>query len=225
MEPLAIAGIVVLAIAVIGLGIWWDRKRRKAIEAWGAEHGLRFDPGKADYEGRFPVFKSLRQGSNRYARNRLEGEWQGRGFWGFDYHYETYSTDSKGHRHTQHHRWSGVILDAALALDPLSLRPRRLLDTVADWFGVQDINFEHAQFSRAFRVQSPNRRWAFDVLHQRAIDHLLATPRWNLELGGRWVLVWQDNLRPPADWGEGADLASGLLDALPSYVRTDRSLP
>ncbi|MFW5874502.1 MAG: hypothetical protein ACOCVJ_03790 [Verrucomicrobiota bacterium] len=42
-------------------------------------------------------------GSNRYVFNRLSGEIDGREIQIFDYHYDTYSRDSKGRRSTHHH--------------------------------------------------------------------------------------------------------------------------
>ena len=50
------------------------------------------------------------QGSNRYASNVMQGEYKSHPVTLFDYHYETYSTDSKGNRNTHHHYRSFFIL-------------------------------------------------------------------------------------------------------------------
>ena len=43
-----------------------------------------------------------------------------------------------------------------------------LIDQAVDFNKSQDVGFEWAEFSRAFHVKSPDKRWASDVLHQEA---------------------------------------------------------
>jgi len=112
-------------------------------------------------EERFPNFTCLQEGSNRYACNIMQGTDAGHGVCAFDYHYETYSTDSKGNRTTYHYNFSVVIISTGLPLKPLSIRRETFFDKVGAFLGCEDINFESAEFSRAFFVKSPDRRWAF----------------------------------------------------------------
>ena len=58
-------------------------------------------------------------------------------------------------------------------------RPRHPLEEFfgppfGEFFGHDDIDFESAEFSRNFYVKSSDRKWAFDILHARAMEFLLA---------------------------------------------------
>lgn len=163
--------VVLFLLIVIALAVWQAcarAKRRQALKEWAESNGLRFSPQKDwTVEQRFPEFKRLQEGSNRYAYNIMQGGWSGRAFLGFDCHYETRTMDSKGRRQTQHHYFSAVILESDLPLKPLFIRPEGFFDKVTEFFGFDDIDFESAEFSRKFYVKAEDRRWAYDVIHTR----------------------------------------------------------
>ena len=164
-------------------------------------------------ESRFPGFPCLKQGADRYAMNR----WAGRGFSGFDYHYETYSHDKHG-RHTHHHYFSAVVVPSPIPLKPLFLRPEGLMDKVTEFFGYDDIDLESAEFSRKFYVKSPDRRWAFDVLHARTMAFLLARPSFHLQLEGGHGMAWHTGTLSPQEFEAAIEVLSGIFEGLPEYV-------
>ncbi len=212
----AIIGVFIL-IAVFG---WMQaEQRRKALAAWAQTRGLAFRPGKEwGWDSAYPSFACLRQGSNRYAYNIMEGQRSGRLCRAFDYHYETHSTDSKGHRQTHHHRFSAVILASPVPLKPLVIRPEGFFDRVKEFFGAGDIDFESAEFSRRFYVHSPDRRWAYDVLHPRAIEFLLAAPVFVLQFDAAQVIASRNKVFEPAEFDQGLQVIEGLLDRMPEYL-------
>ncbi len=213
-----IAGIVLFA--AIAVGQWYvTERRRRAIAEWGRAHGLAFDPEKVyGLDIQYPDLDCLRVGSNRYAFNTLSGDWKGRRCSAFDYHYETHSTGPKGQRQTHHHHFSAVILNSPVPLKPLSIRPEGFFDKVTGFFGFEDINFESAEFSRKFYVMSPDRKWAYDVLHARAMEFLLARPVFTLRFASSCVIAYRDRRFEPAEFTQAAEVATGLLDGLPDYL-------
>ena len=56
----------------------------------------------------------------------------------------------------------------------LLIRPEGLFDKIKGAFGFDDIDFESEEFSRRFHVKSSDRRFAYDVLHPRMMEFLLA---------------------------------------------------
>jgi hypothetical protein len=195
------------------------QQRKDDLMALAARHGWQFLPAKdKGMEARFAAFDCLQQGSNRYAYNVLEGDFRQRGICAFDYHYETYSTDSKGNTQTHHHTFSAAVLNAALPLKPLLIRPEGFFDKITEFFGADDIDFESAEFIRRFFVKAPNRRWAFDVLHARAMELLLASPVFTLQFGFRQVMAYRNTQFSAAEFAAAGDVISGLLDGLPPYV-------
>jgi hypothetical protein len=94
---LIIAAVIAIAIAA---AVWSARmrdKRRQEMAGWAQANGLKFLPAK-DHSVwlRYQAFKCLQRGENRYAYNIMLGTIGERVTCGFDYHYETHSTNSKG---------------------------------------------------------------------------------------------------------------------------------
>jgi len=208
--------VLIAAVVVAGIiyAFYAAAQRRKALAAWAAGHGLRFDQSKnRDMDDRFPEFDCLRHGHSRYSYNHITGQWNGRGFLGFDYHYETGS--GKNH-HT--YVFSAVVLESQLPLRPLFIRPEGFFDKITEFFGYDDIDFESAEFSRTFYVKSPDKKWAYDVIHARTMEYLLAAPRFTIKFDRRHVIAYRSKTFKPEDFAAAAGLIEGILDRLPEYV-------
>jgi len=213
---------IVLVVVVAYFTYQAEKKRRAALLAWAGAHGLSHRTEKdRGLERRFPMHKCLREGSDRYAENVMEGERKGRKLCAFDYHYETYSTDSKGSRQTHHHWFSAVVVDCGLPLKPLFIRPENFFDKITEFVGYDDIDFELAEFSRKFYVKAPDPRWAFDVLHQRTMEFLLESPRFTIEMAGPWVMARKTGRLSPELFSAALGVAEGILDNLPRYLLQD----
>jgi hypothetical protein len=222
--PIFFVLIIIAAIAAaIGFAIWNSRmkdKRRKELAGWAQVNGLKFLPEK-DHSVwmRYQLFKCLQRGEDRYAYNIMVGTSGTRVMSAFDYHYETHSTNSKGQRQTHHHYLSALVVDAGLPLKPLFIRPEGLLDKVTEFVGIDDIDFESAEFSQKFFVKSPDRRWAYDVLHQKTMELMLAYPRFHIDFQGSQVMAYYDNKTfSLGEFGSALKVVTGILDYLPESV-------
>ena len=210
---------VALVIAVAVFAHLAEKKRKAALAAWAARHGLVFSEARdSGMDDRYPEFDCLHEGSRRYAFNIMRGHWMDRGLIAFDYHYETHSTNSKGQRQTHHHYFSAAIIDPDFVLKPLFIRPEGFFDKVKAAFGYDDIDFESAEFSKRFFVKSPDRKWAYDVIHARTMEYLLAAPRHSLEFDDRSIIVWNKGRWSPGQFAAAAGVVHGVLDRLPDYV-------
>jgi hypothetical protein len=207
-------------LGALGLFGWYAAKRRREeLGTWAQTCGLSFSESREyGLDDRYPELDALRKGDHRYAYNTLRGQWQKRPFYGFDYHYETHSTDSKGRRQTHHHNFSAVILDSDVPLQPLLIRPEGLFDKLAGVFGFEDINFESAEFSRKFYVKAPNKKWAYDVIHPRCMEFLLSMPQFTLQFAPGCVIACRDGTLRADEFTQAADVVTGILDRLPEYV-------
>jgi hypothetical protein len=103
-------------------------------------------------------------------------------------------------------------------LKPLFIRKEGFFDKVGEFLGFYDIDFESAEFSREFCVKSPDKRWAFDVLHQRAMEFLLASPRFALDFQRDGVLATGSGCFNPQQFDDAVRVVTGLLDMLPHSV-------
>jgi len=176
--------VVVLVIAVISAfyGVIRARKRLEGLFELAQRLGLNFsaaeDYGLAD---RYGFLKQLAQGENRYARNVLSGTYQQNQVLAFDFHYETYSQGKSG-RQTHHHWFSFFILTLPAFFPDLTIRRENFLTKVAEAFGYQDIKFESAEFSKAFNVRSPDKKFAYDVCNAKMMEYLLANRDLSVEI-------------------------------------------
>lgn len=175
--------IAALAIAAVIYNAALARKRREAMFELAVRLGLSYS-GDKDYSlaGRFGFLNKLAQGGNRYAYNVLQGHYQGHEALVFDYHYETRSHDSKGRRQTNHHYFSIFILLLPMAFPELHIAAEGIFSKIAQAFGYDDIDFESAEFSRAFCVRSPDRKFAYDICHAQFMDYLLANRDLTVEI-------------------------------------------
>lgn len=181
--PFVIAAVLVAVIVSTIYGVIRARKRLEGLNELALRLGLNFSAAE-DYElaGRYGFLKQLAQGENRYARNVLSGIYQQNEVLAFDYHYETHSTDSKGNRQTHHHWFSFFILTLPAAFPDLTIRRENLFTKVAEVFGYQDIEFESAEFSKAFNVRSQDKKFAYDVCNAQMMEYLLANRDLSIEI-------------------------------------------
>jgi len=113
-------------------------------------------------------------GSDRYAYNIMQGTASdGSPCSIFDYHYETYSTDSKGRRRTQHHYFSIFTLILPKSFPELEIKPEGFFSKLGQALGFDDIDFESMEFSKRYQVKSDDKKFAYDFCNAQMIDFLL----------------------------------------------------
>jgi hypothetical protein len=212
----AVAIMVALAIVASVLTL----KRRRTLRDFAARNGWSFDHRRArSLKDRFPEFKRLRSGRRRrYAYNRITGTAGGRRFLAFDYHCEQASTTSGWDRSVEQREFSAVMVASSFPLEPLAISPADTFDRLKEIFGHPRIEFESIEFNRRFFVSSPNRRWAYDVIHPRTMEFLLASPPIPIEFGRGTVLACNGSMLSLHEFHQAISMVNGLLDRLPSYV-------
>ena len=226
MELLFIPFIFVVVVLVI-FGIISASRRNKELAEWAARNNLHFNPrSNSNIDDRYPDFDCLRQGHSRYANSLITGAWSAPdqstslNVCAFDYHYKTGSGKDESS-----HSFSAVIVENPIPMQPLLIRSENLFDRIADFFGAGDINFESAEFSRQFYVKSPDRRWAYDVIHQRMMELLLNSPRFNIQFAPRHVILWRHTDFKVPDFAAALRLAHGIFQNLPEYLVRRQTSP
>jgi hypothetical protein len=99
---------ILIAIGLAIFGYFQEKKRREALHAVAMQLGFSFSPENDHaFAEQYGFLNHMDDGSDRYAYNIMQGTAaDGSPCSIFDYHYETYSTDSKGRRTTHHHYYS-----------------------------------------------------------------------------------------------------------------------
>jgi hypothetical protein len=222
--------ILVLVLAVVGayFAHLEHQKRLTALQALADRLGWQFSADyDYDHEDQFSQFEIFQRGHSRYAYNTLTGTLEvGGGRWPVklgDFHYKVTSNSGK-HRTTRTYLFSYIILRLPYrALPELLVRQEGMFDAVKNLFGFDDIDFESAEFSRRFCVKSPDRRFAYDVLHPRMIEFLLEyePPTIDIESGccaladgsDQWSV---EQFQATLDW------ARHFFELWPEHVKSQR---
>ncbi len=209
--------IPIIFVAVAGLAIYaWhaDKKRRELISSWVLGRGWRLRPGKVKgMHTEYPMLKFFNKGHSRSAKYVITGDYEGRPLKLMDYKYVTGS----GKNRTTHN--VGVlILETAFPVIPMTIRRENALDKIGEFLGADDIDFESAEFSRKFYVKSGDRKWAYDVIHQRTMDFLLSSPAFNISFGFMEIAITKNGHFSPDGYEEAMKLAWGMYDLIPDYV-------
>lgn len=226
-EILFIVIAAVGAVVALIFGHAAAKKRREALAALGAELGLGFDPAHdSTHDDEYEHFEIFRRGFARSAYNTLWGQAEINGAtlsvkMG-DFRYKTREGSGKNRR-TVTHRFSYLIVHLPYASMPdLLIRREGFFDKIGSAFGFDDIDFESSEFSRKYFVKSPNKKFAYDICHQRMIEFLLETGPSSVDIersrlcmtdGSR---VWQpESFRSTVSW------VARFLEQWPEFVVKD----
>ena len=208
--------IVLCAIAAFAYYAYVAAQRRKT-ELWTLAVSWAFSWDGDDpfgIEDKYEAFSALSRGHSRHAYNVFHGDRNGRATICFDYRYKTGSGKSQST-----HELSGAIIRHGYLFPHLLVRPEGFLDKVAEFVGLDDIDFESAEFSRTFYVKCENRKFAFDIFHGRAMEYMLAQPRkFSMEFRGGNVLVTNDSTWSPQLFESAIAQVEGLLAMMPEYL-------
>ena len=203
------------------------KKRREAMLALANRLGMSYWAAHdASHDEEYAHFEVFRRGFGRSAFNTLSGQLELNGQRVYckmgDFKYKTREGSGKNRR-TVTHRFSYLILHLPYPNTPdLLIRREGVFDKLASAFGKNDIDFESAEFSRKFFVKSPNRKFAYDIIHPRTIEFLLETnpPVVDIERGRLCMTdgtrIWQpEKFETEAAWVES------FLGHWPDFILKD----
>lgn len=244
MSPIAIILVVLIGAGLIALVVWAAieaEKRRKlriaALDAFAASLGLSFNPGRdPDHDEKYDHFELFRRGFDRAAYNTIFGTITlgdarvelNAG----DFTYktrETYTTTVNGKSQTRtrivKHHFSYFITELPyITMPDLLIRREGFLDKIASAFGKSDIDFESAEFSRKYYVRCESRKFAYDIVHPRMMEFLLATSPGLIDIErGRICLSDGSRVWDAPRFTGAFEWTKQFLDLWPDFVVKDLS--
>ncbi|QNN23375.1 hypothetical protein HED60_14175 [Planctomycetales bacterium ZRK34] len=218
-DALLLAGIIGISVLLARHRHYKRKDRGVRMRAWAVKQGLTWSPVKDNRIAESFSFFCFQRGPNRFAENICRGRWNDRDIVALDYH-----NPASRKNQIQPNAFSALILCSAHPLQRLLLRPEELGDKLAAFAGLEDINFESAEFSRNYFVGALDRRWAYEVLHAKSIDWLLTHPGYSIEFDDTAAIIYRDGLFEPEDFQKAFDVLAGLLDMIPDYVKQQQAL-
>lgn len=220
--PWAVPALVVLGVAAfIAFAVInriREQRRKQAFMAFAQKHGLRYRSKDRNLALQLGFLDKLTKGSNRFAYNVLEGPYRDRPVTAFDFHYETYSRDSKGRRRTTHHHLSFFVLYMVEYFPELHIYPENWLSRIGQSLGFDDIDFESHEFSQAFTVRCDDKKFAYDICHTRMMDFLLRRRDLVIEIDGNVLALGFDRRVNPEEIHQRLDQLVEIRNLFPEYL-------
>ena len=214
----ALTGALLTAAAVIGVSyLGWRLKQKEAaaLRTWAARYGYHYErrDDSAMSVSSAPPFGT---GNDPKCTDVFRGTYKNTRVLFFQYEYKPVS---------QHQSSSATYQVVAIGL-PSSLP---LLDIGRERFLArrgEDIDFENQRFNDAFKIQSPDRRFAFDVIHPRTMEWMLADRRtrsyqWRFE--GPWLMSYRLGEIDLEDVFARADFLLDIRAQVPGHVWSSRA--
>jgi hypothetical protein len=222
--PILIAAFIAVAAILVFVGVYLEKQKRQALQAVADRLGLVYQHGRdRSLSSRFNFLNQLSQGSNRYASHCLSGRHFDENVLVFEHHHETHSTDSKGHRTTHHHYFAVVTVALPRLCPELTIASETFLSKIAQAFGYDDIDFESAEFSKAFCVRSKDKRFAYDVCHPRMMEFLLANRDLNVEIENAALAIVKSGRLDPRSVSHNLNRLVEFKKLMPDYVLEARA--
>lgn len=225
-----VAGEQFIPIAVFLLlfaGIAWfvyqhEKKRVAELTAVAQSLGLRFEKRAGpEILSQVSFLDAMPRGNSRRVKYLLYGTYRGLDVRVFQY---TYQTGNGKNQQTHNHSiaWARVPAD----WPGLTIVPENVGHKLFDALGGDDIDFESDEFSRRFWVRCRDRKFAYDIVHARMMEHLMSAGWQRWELKGAFLALWETNrtLRA-ADVRPALDRVSAFVDLLPSFRRPAAAQP
>ncbi len=116
---------------------------------------------------------------------------------------------------------SVCAIDTDIHCEPLLIESKSSAG-VNDWtpLGMSRVALDSSEFSSAFQVRSANRKLAFDVLHSRTMEFLLARPALSINMRDDYTIVWCTRL-PVTGVESMIEDTREFVRLLPAYLRSD----
>jgi hypothetical protein len=220
--------VLFVALAIGGAYLSWkaEQKRRAEMQTLADELGLRYEPGDdSSHDDEYAQFEIFRRGHSRVAQNTLRGTLD---LFGRrcpivlgDFRYKVTRSNGKSSS-TSTYRFSYLIVHPPWPSPTLLVRPEGLFDKLKGAFGFDDIDFESVEFSRKYYVQSNDKRFAYDVLHPRMMEFLLAETPPMLDLEGGALCISDGQRRwDPAGYRAHVGFVRRFCELWPRHLVKD----
>lgn len=213
------------AIALLaGVTLYYNRRRagarRAQMASFGRSLGLAYSHRDHSRILRTSPQPLIADSQARRTRNVLSGAYRGYSLRAFDYDYAL----KKGPRYVQ--KITCVLVQTPMRCPLLVVRPIDASERLERSAGPGHLTFESGAFNRRFRVTCGEPKFAFDVVHTRAMAHLLDNRPLRIEAAGSTVLFClNDRSSPlfiPGEMRLLLDAACDFMDLLPAYLLANR---
>jgi hypothetical protein len=224
----AIFGLAIVGFAaVFVLGYLHNKKRHDQASQYAIERGWSYErrDSRIGDGWRFGPFG---QGSGRAGSFIMTGLWSAvdangapvsRHFRSYEYEYTESSGVGENSSSTTY-EFHVVEMQIPRPLPWLELAPEDFGTRMFAKVGVKDIQFEYEAFNRKWHVTAQDRRFAFDVVHQRMMELLMGAgyDRSSIRIHGHTVFAWRRGHVKFEQIEPTCEALNQFINSIPQYV-------
>ncbi len=206
--------VLVAMVIVVGSVVTWVRHRRKTerMRSFARSRGWQYTPADRSLVDRWPG-SPFGAGSQRRTSHVVSGAHRGASFIAFEYRY----TESDGDSATTR-RFTVVVLDLPASRSRLKVTRETGTSRFLGRFGFRGLQLESEEFNETFRIDTDDERFAYDVLHPRMMEWLLAGDRAPFRFDGGHLVAWRSVPVEPEEVVSLLEYVCDIRDRVPSFV-------
>lgn len=208
--PIALIGAA--AIALLTYVLLANKKRRREFAAWAKKHAFTsYDP--TPELSWLSHFEAWGPGRGHRATAGYRGT-----HGGYPVRVFSHQSVTGNINNSRGHLFIIVMFETPFAAPRLRIKREHFGHKIIDALGAEDINFESGEFSRKYWVKCKDRKFAYDVLHPRAMEHLMNTPKAQWEWQGRRLVLHVAGILKPSRANPLLNAATPFLDLVPAHL-------
>lgn len=215
----AITTILVVAVmSLVAVGGYLAQKKR-------AEHLMRFAQAKGlTYEKRNDAWANMEwgypfgAGRAQKARHVMTGHLDGRPVVTFAHEYTTGSGDDRRTVYTM-----VTAIQISRAFPKLKVGLEGVTGRFARKVGFKDIELESEAFNRKYKIECNNRKFAYDVLHPRFMEWMIAINSSGFTIAGPYVVIHRAGRLKEQEIDANFAYISTVIEHMPGFVWANAS--
>jgi hypothetical protein len=181
-ELIALLMYVILLAGMLAIHLLYRKTKPLTGHDVAQKLGIKFSPEKTrDIQPGLAFINRLQYGKRHYALNVFSGRYKKQKVLVFDFRYEIETITGRGGT-TIEDPYCFYTLELPRCLPEVTIYKEGMFSKVIQAAGDNDIDFESHEFSRKFRVRSPDPRFAYDFCNVRMNEYLLQNTDLSIEV-------------------------------------------
>lgn len=214
--------LAVVVAAVVGISVLAYKRHKRRIAAFkqhAQNMGWTYRGWDDSLGGRF-IGTPFGRGHSRRARHVFTGQHRGRWFVAFEYLYSETHSDGKNTTTTT---YQNLVVGVSTPADrpTLEITKEGLGQRFLGAIGFKDLQLESEEFNRAFKIKAAQNKFAYDVLHPRMMEWMLADRRairFPFRFERSDLVTWERGTMDIGRLTWMLDYVSDVLDRVPQFV-------
>ncbi|WP_328991410.1 hypothetical protein OG394_34570 [Kribbella sp. NBC_01245] len=222
MALIVLVGVVLVFVVPLVVAIAVVERGRRAFEARRAEALARFGWGYVQPDPWVTELASIAFGSSSgNPMSMVGGSFNGRPVGVMDFEYAVSTTDGQGNVTSSSQACHVVAVYLPAAMPWLRLTKESAMGRMRE----SDLQLESKAFNDAFRVETPDDRYASAILHPRMMELMLASTWLDWQLAGPTLISWNLGRWEGPETVARLSVLTRIADLIPPFVLRDYGHP